>query len=175
MDICRQSMCLLFNTLSTLVITFIPRSKYLLISWLQSPSAVILEPPKIKPVIHYFHCFPIYLPWSDRNMCHDLPFFLMLSFKPAFSLYFLSRGFSSRGSLVLLCFLPWGWKIHCSVISLSEVIYLSPSNLIPACASSRTAFHMMYSAYKLISRMIIYSLGILLFRFGTSLLFHVQF
>ena len=41
-------MCLLFNILSRLVITFLPRSKHLLISWLQSPSAVILEPPKIK-------------------------------------------------------------------------------------------------------------------------------
>ena len=40
-------MCLLFNMLSRLVITFLPRSKHLLISWLQSPSAVILEPPKI--------------------------------------------------------------------------------------------------------------------------------
>ena len=39
---------LLFNMLSRLVITFLPRSKRLLISWLQSPSAVILEPPKIK-------------------------------------------------------------------------------------------------------------------------------
>ena len=41
-------MSLLFNMLSRLVITFLPRSKRLLISWLQSPSAVILEPPKIK-------------------------------------------------------------------------------------------------------------------------------
>ena len=39
---------LLFNMLSTLVIAFLPKSKHLLISWLQSPSAVILEPPKIK-------------------------------------------------------------------------------------------------------------------------------
>ena len=53
-------MSLLFNMLSRLVITFLPRSKHLLISWLQSPSAVILEPPKI--VYHCFHCFPIYLP-----------------------------------------------------------------------------------------------------------------
>ena len=52
---------LLFNTLSRLVITFLPRSKRLLISWLQSPSAVILEPPKNK-VIHCFYCFPIYFP-----------------------------------------------------------------------------------------------------------------
>ena len=43
-------MSLLFSTLSRLVIAFLPRSKHLLISWLQSPSAVILEPPKIKSV-----------------------------------------------------------------------------------------------------------------------------
>ena len=56
-------MSLLFNVLSRLVITFLPRSKCLLITWLQSPSAVILEPRKI--VSNSFHCFPIYLPWSD--------------------------------------------------------------------------------------------------------------
>ena len=53
-------MSLLFNILFRLVITFLPRSMCLLISWLQSPSSVILEPPKI--VCHCFHCFPIYLP-----------------------------------------------------------------------------------------------------------------
>ena len=50
-------MSLLFNKMSRLVLTFLPRSKCLLISWLQSPSAVILEPPQNK----VFHCFPIYL------------------------------------------------------------------------------------------------------------------
>ena len=65
-------MSLLFNMLSRLVIAFLPRSRRLLISWLQSPSAVILEPPKI--VSHCFHCFPIYLPWSDGTGCHDLRF-----------------------------------------------------------------------------------------------------
>ena len=54
-------MPLLFNMLSRLVITFLPSSKHILISWLQSPSAVILEPQKNK-VSHCFHCFPIYLP-----------------------------------------------------------------------------------------------------------------
>ena len=54
-------MSLLFNMLSRLVLAFLPRSKYLLISWLQSPSAVILEPPQNK-VCHCFHCFLIYLP-----------------------------------------------------------------------------------------------------------------
>ena len=53
-------MSLLFNMLSRLVLAFLPRSNHLLISWLQSPSAVILEPKK--KVSHCFHCFPIYLP-----------------------------------------------------------------------------------------------------------------
>ena len=54
-------MSLLFNMLSSLVITFLPRSKHLLISWLQSPSAVIFGAPK-NNVSHCFHHFPIYLP-----------------------------------------------------------------------------------------------------------------
>ena len=54
-------MSLLFNMLSRLVIASLPRSKCPLISWLQSPSPVILGPPKTK-VCHCFHCFPIYLP-----------------------------------------------------------------------------------------------------------------
>ena len=65
-------MPLLFNMLSRFVIASLPRSKHLLISWLQSPSAVILKPKKI--VFHCFHCFPIYLPWSDGTRCHDLQF-----------------------------------------------------------------------------------------------------
>ena len=76
-------MSLLSNTLSRFVVAFFPRSKHLLISWLQSPSAVILESKKI--VCHSFHCFPIYLPWSDGTGCHDLSLgFWMLSFKPTF-------------------------------------------------------------------------------------------
>ena len=79
-------MSLLLNMLSRLVITFLPKSKHLLISWLQSPSAVILEPRKI--VCHCFHCFPIYIPWSDGTRCHGPMVFIfwMLSFKPTFSL-----------------------------------------------------------------------------------------
>ena len=65
-------MSLLFNMLSRLVIAFLPRSKRLLISWLQSPSAVILEFPKI--ISYCFHCFPIYFPWSDGTTCQDLSF-----------------------------------------------------------------------------------------------------
>ena len=65
-------MSLLFNILSRFVTAFLQRSKRLLISWLQSPSTVILEPKKI--VCHCFHCFLIYLPWSDVTRCHDLSF-----------------------------------------------------------------------------------------------------
>ena len=86
--------------LSRLVIAFLPKSKHLLISWLQSPSAVILEPPKI--VCHCFHCYPIYLPWSDGIRCHDLSF-LNAEFYANFSLSsftFIKRLF------ILLCFLP---------------------------------------------------------------------
>ena len=62
-------MSLLFNMLSRLVIVFLPRSKCLLISWLQLPSAVIFGAPQNK-VCHCFRCFPIYLPWSDGTGCH---------------------------------------------------------------------------------------------------------
>ena len=57
----RKVISLLFNTLSGFVIAFLPRSKYLLISWLQSPSAAILEPTQNK-VCHCLCCFSIYLP-----------------------------------------------------------------------------------------------------------------
>ena len=63
----------LFNMLSELVIALLPRIKCLLISWLQSPSSVILEPLKIKSV-KCSHCFPIYSPWTDGTGCHDLSF-----------------------------------------------------------------------------------------------------
>ena len=65
-----QVMSLLFNILSRFVIAFLPWSKCFLISWLQSPSAVIVEPRKIKS--DTFHCFPIHLSWSDGTRCHDL-------------------------------------------------------------------------------------------------------
>ena len=95
---------LLFNMLSRFVITFLPRNKRLLISWLQSLSAVIFGTAQNK-VCNCFHCFPIYLPWSDRTVCHDLCFLnVVLS---QFFHYLLSL--SSRGSLVPLSFLPLEW------------------------------------------------------------------
>ena len=66
-------MSLLFKILSRFVIVFLPRSKCLWISWLQSPSAVILDTQENK-ACHCFHCFPIYLPWCDGTGCHDLHF-----------------------------------------------------------------------------------------------------
>ena len=63
-------MSLLFNTLSRCVIAFLPRSKPLLIAWLQSPSAVILGPKKRKYVC--IHLLSFYLPWSYGTECHDL-------------------------------------------------------------------------------------------------------
>jgi len=82
----------LFNMLSRLVITFLPRSKCLLISWLQSPSAVILEPPKIKSAT---------VSTVSPSTCYEVigPDAMILLFHSPLSL-------SSRGSLVLLHFLP---------------------------------------------------------------------
>ena len=79
---------LLLNMLSRLVITFLPRSKRLLISWLQSPSAVLLEPPKIKSDTVSTVSPSI----SHEVMGPDAMIFVfwMLSFKPAFSLSFKS-------------------------------------------------------------------------------------
>ena len=111
-------MSLLFNMLSRLTITFLSRSKRLLISWLQSPSAVILELKKI-----VFHCFPICMPWSDGTGCHNLSF-LNVEFYSAFSLFFHLHQEALK-FLFTFCH-----KDH--VIYISEVIDIS---LIPACAS----------------------------------------
>ena len=102
-------MSLLFNMLSRLVIIFLPRSKSLLVSWLQSPSAVILEPPKMKSFI------------VPPSICHEVMrpdsmilVLWMLSFKPTFSLSsftFIKRLFSSSSlSAKRWCHLHiWGY------------------------------------------------------------------
>ena len=71
-------MSLLFNMLSMLVIAFLPRSKHLLISWLQSPICSDFQAPQNK-VSHCLPCFPIYLPRSDGGRCHG-PSFLNVEF-----------------------------------------------------------------------------------------------
>ena len=134
-------MSLIFNMLSRLIIGFLPRSKGLLIPWLQSPSAVILEPPPKNKVCHCFHCFPIYLPWSDGTRFYDLSFFWMLNFKPTFSLpsfTFIKRLFSSSLSAIRVV----GF-VYLRILIFLLVVF------IPACASSSLVFLMMYSAYKL--------------------------
>ena len=88
-------MSLVFNTLSRFVIVFLPRSKHLLISWLQSPSAVILEPKKIKSVTAYTFSPSV----CDEVTGPDAMIFIlwMPSFKPAFSVSsftFIKRFFS---------------------------------------------------------------------------------
>ena len=68
-----KGMSLLFKMLSNFVIPFLPKSKHLLISWLKSPSTVILEPKKIKSVTASTFP-PIYLPGSNGTGCHDISF-----------------------------------------------------------------------------------------------------
>ena len=89
-------MSLIFNILSKLVITFLPRSEHLLISWLQSPFTVILKPPKIKSgtvsSVSIFICYEVMGP------CAMILVFWMLSFKPTVSLSsftFIKKLFSS--------------------------------------------------------------------------------
>ena len=129
-------MSLLFNMLSRLVISFIPRIKHLLISWLLSPSAVILETKKIKSVT---------VSIVSPSICHEVMgldamifIFWMLSFKPAISLS--SFTFIKR----LFAFYHKG-----DVICVSEVIDTSPSNIDSILCFIQSRFHMMYSAYKL--------------------------
>ena len=132
-----KMMYLLFNMLSRWVIGFLPRNKCHLISWLQSPSAVIFGAQANK-VCHCFHFLHIYLARSDETKCHDLSF-LMLRFKLVFFFFHFPLSPSSRSSLVPLCFLP-------SSAYLRLLTFL-PATLIPAWDSSTLAFHMMYSAY----------------------------
>ena len=132
------------KVMSMLVIAFLPRRKCLLISWLQSPSIVTLEfPPKIKS-------FTVSI--VSPSICHEvigldamILVFRTLSFKPTFSLTpftfikkLLSSSLLSATRVVSSAYLRL-------LIFLLEI-------LIPACASSTPAFHMMYSAYKLNKR-----------------------
>ena len=129
----------LLNMLSRLVITFLPRSKRLLISWLQSASAVILEPKKIKSDT---------VSTVSPSICHEVMgpdamilVFWMLSFKPTFSLSsftFIKRLFSSSLSAI---------RVVSSVYL--RLLILLLAILISACALSYPALFMMYSACKL--------------------------
>ena len=97
-------MSLLFNKLSRLVLAFLPWSKCLLISWLQSPSAVILERKKIKSVTVCI--FPLSICCEVMGPDAMILIFCKLSFK---SVFHSPLSLSSRGSLVPLHFLPLDW------------------------------------------------------------------
>ena len=127
-------MSLLFNMLSRLVIAFLPRSKCLSISWLQSPSAVILEPRKTKSATVFT---------LSPSICHEVMgqdamilVFWMLSFKPVFSLSsftFIKRLFSSS--------LLSASRVESSAYP--RLLILLPAILIPTRASSSLALHKM--------------------------------
>ena len=166
MDLCWQSNLSALNMLSRLVITFLPRNKRLLISWLQSPSAVILEPKKIKSDT----VATVSLSISHEMMGPDAMIFVfwMLSFQPTFSLStftFINRLFSSS-------LLPAIRVVSSAYLRL--LIFL-PAILIPACVSSSQAFLMMYSAYKLNKQGDNMQPWRTPFPIGTSLLFYVLF
>ena len=122
-----------------LVITFLPRSKHLLVSWLQSQSAVILEPRKIKSAT---------VSTVSTSICHEVMgpdamilVYWMLSFKPTFSLSsftFIKRLFSTSSLSAI--------RVVSSAF-LGLLIFLL-AILITAYASSSPAFLMMFSAYK---------------------------
>ena len=141
-------MSLLFNMLSRFVITFLSRSKILLISWLQSPSAVILEPQNIKsPTVATL----------SPSICHEVMgpdgmilVFWMLSFKPTFSLSsftFIKRLFSSSLSAIRVVSSAWGKITHvrtcreCRVVSLA---LSSPHHALVTSTSSLVFFRVKF-------------------------------
>ena len=131
-------MSLIFNSLSRFVIAFFPRSKHLLILWLQSLSIVIVEPKKIKSATVSTFSLSIY----HEVMGLDAMIFIfwMLSFKPVFSL-------SSLDQETLWFLFTFCHRVVSSAY-LKLLMFLL-TILIPASESSSLAFHMMYSAYQL--------------------------
>ena len=127
-------MSLLFN-LSRFVLAFLPGRKYLLISWLQSPSAVILETKKI--VCHSFHFFP--------SICHEI-----MSWYSFFECWVLSQLFSlSSFTFIKRLFSSFLSAIRVVSSAYLRLLIFFLAILIPACNSSSLAFLMMYSAWKL--------------------------
>ena len=154
------------SLLSTLFITFIPRSKCLLISWLQSPSAVILEPPKIK----YFTASVV-----SPFICHEVmgqgAMILFSEYWVLSQLLHSPLSHSSRDSLVLLYILPYMWYHLC----IWDYWYFSWQSWFQLVLHPAQHFTWCTLHISLISRVTICSLDVTLSWFGTSLLFHVQF
>ena len=152
-------MSLLFNKLPRLVITFLPRSKHLLILWLQSTSAVILEPKKISATVSTFS--PSICPEVMRSDTMILIFW-MLSFKPAFSLssFTLIKRPSPARELG-----NWVW-----VKQTSQAPSLLPKvNSISFSSFLRVEIWECASTSNLLTRMIYPSLQMLLFFFSNSI------
>ena len=145
MDVVIKVMSLLFNTLSSLIIVFLPRGKCLLISWLQSPSAVIREPKEIKSVT---------VSSVSPSICHEVMgpdamilVFWMLSFKPTFSLssFTFQRLFSSsllsairvapsahlRLLIFLLAILIAAWHFSWCTLHIRKISRVN--NILPWC------------------------------------------
>ena len=133
-------MSLLFNTLSGLVITFLPRSNHPLISWLQSPSKVILEPKKRKSVI--ISDFPPSICHAVMGLDAMIFHLLIFSLKPALSLssFTLIKGLFSSS---------WLSAIRMVSSAYLRLLMFLPPVLTPACNSSRLACLLMCSAYRL--------------------------
>ena len=117
-------MSLLFNMLSRLVITFLPRRKRL--NFMAAVTIYSDFGAQESKVCHCFHCFPIYLPWRDGTGCHDLCFW-MLSFKPSLSFFIFIKRLFSSSSLSAIRVIPSAY--------LMLLIFLL-AILISSCASS---------------------------------------
>ena len=140
MDLCQQSNVSTFNMLSRFVRAFLPRTKHLLISWLQSPSAMILEPKKIKSVT---------VSIVSPSICHEVMgldamifVFWMLNFKPTFSLFSHLKDSSGQSlSHVQLFAAPWTTACQASVsitnsqssLRLTSIESVMPSNHLILC------------------------------------------
>ena len=129
-----KKMSLLFNLLSRFVITFLPRSKHLVILWLRSQSTVILETKKIKSVTVSIVSLSI---WHEVMVAHAVMLvFWMLSFKPALLLSsFIKKLFSSSSLSARRVVSSAYLRLLICVLEI----------LILTCASSCPAFHMTYS------------------------------
>ena len=103
----------------------------------QSPSAVILEPKKMKSIS--FHFYPSYLPWSDGTRCHNLSFFFFWVFKLAFSLLF---HFHQEALQFLLAF----W-LGCLRLLIFLLAILIPVVLHPACHFTKRILHVCVCVY----------------------------
>ena len=131
---------LLFYTLSSFVIAVLPRSKHLLISRLQSPSAMILEPKKIKPAT--VSTFSPSIGFKMMGPDALILVFWLLSYKPAFSLssFTLHKRLFSSSSIFVIRVVSSAYL---------RLLVCLPAILIAACASSSPSLYIMYSAYEL--------------------------